>query len=350
MATLAVSATYPTSNEQEKRTMTQQRRRRIGLALALTVATGLAAPSVATAQADAWPSKPIRLIVPFAAGGTSDALARLLGQQLGEALKQTVVVDNRAGAGGVIGADAAAKSAPDGYTLLLGTIASHAINPALQPKMPYDAAKDFAPVFFIGNIANVVLVGAQQPMKNIRELIAAAKSTPGTVAFGSPGAGSSQHLAGEKFRLDAGIELIHVPYKGSGPSVQDLIAGQIPMSIDTALTALPHIASGKIRALAVTTATRAKVLPEVPTLAESGLKGFDVASWQAIFAPAGTPSAIVARLNAELTRIAANTGTAARLYTMGVENVPMTPAQFGAFQRAEMVKWAKIVKDGNVKL
>jgi tripartite-type tricarboxylate transporter receptor subunit TctC len=306
-------------------------------------------PALAFAQ-DAWPSKPIKIIVPFAAGGTSDALARLLGQKLQDVLKQTVIVENRGGAGGVIGADAAAKSPADGYTLLLGTIASHAINPALQPKMPYDAAKDFAPVFFVGNIANVLLVGAQQPIKNVKELIAAAKAKPGTIAFGTPGAGSSQHLSGEKFRLDAGVDLIHVPYKGSGPSVQDLIAGQIPMSFDTALTALPFINSGKIRALAVTTAKRAKVLPDVPTLAESGLKGFDVASWQAIFAPAGTPPPIVKRLNDELTKIVAQTEVAARLYTMGVENVPMTPAQFGDFQRAEMVKWAKIVKDGNVKI
>ena len=317
--------------------------------VATLIALAASVPLHALAQ-DAWPSKPIRIVVPFAAGGTSDALARLLGQKLQDVLKQTVIVDNRAGAGGVIGADVVAKAAPDGYTLLLGTIASHAINPALQPKMPYDSTKDFAPVFFVGNIANVLLVGAQQPYKNAKELIAAAKAKPGTIAFGTPGAGSSQHLSGEKFRLDAGVDLIHVPYKGSGPSVQDLIAGQIPMSFDTALTALPHITSGKIRALAVTTAKRAKVLPDVPTLAESGLKGFDVASWQAIFAPAGTPAPIVKRLNDELTKIVAQTEVAARFYTMGVESLPMTPAQFGEFQRAEVVKWAKIVKDGNVKM
>ena len=317
--------------------------------VATLIALAASVPLHALAQ-DAWPSKPIRIVVPFAAGGTSDALARLLGQKLQDVLKQTVIVDNRAGAGGVIGADVVAKAAPDGYTLLLGTIASHAINPALQPKMPYDSTKDFAPVYFVGNIANVLLVGAQQPYKNAKELIAAAKAKPGTIAFGTPGAGSSQHLSGEKFRLDAGVDLIHVPYKGSGPSVQDLIAGQIPMSFDTALTALPHITSGKIRALAVTTAKRAKVLPDVPTLAESGLKGFDVASWQAIFAPAGTPAPIVKRLNDELTKIVAQTEVAARFYTMGVESLPMTPAQFGEFQRAEVVKWAKIVKDGNVKM
>jgi tripartite-type tricarboxylate transporter receptor subunit TctC len=312
---------------------------------------GLACAAAAPAlwAQDPWPTKTIRIVVPFAAGGTSDALARLLGQKLQDALKQTVIVENKAGAGGVIGADAVAKSAPDGYTLLLGTIASHAINPALQPKMPYDAAKDFVPVFFIGNIANVLLVGANQPYRNVKELIAAAKAKPGTIAYGTPGSGSSQHLSGVKFALDAGVDLVHVPYKGSGPSMQDLLAGQIPMSFETALTALPQINAGKVRALAVTPARRAKVLPDVPTLAESGLKGFDVASWQAFFAPAGTPPAIVKRLNDELTRIVAQTDVAARLFTMGVENVPMTPAQFAEFQRAELAKWAKIVKDGNVK-
>jgi tripartite-type tricarboxylate transporter receptor subunit TctC len=323
-----------------------KRRFLFGTLAALALA---AAVPTARGQDPAWPSKTIKIVVPFAAGGTSDALARLLAEKLQAAWKQPVIVENRAGAGGVIGADVVAKSPPDGYTLLLGTIASHAINPALQPKMPYDAAKDFVPVFFVGNIANVLLVGANQPYKSVKELVAAAKAKPGTIAYGTPGAGSSQHLSGVKFALDAGIELVHVPYKGSGPSMQDLIAGQIPMSFETALVAIPQINAGKVRALAVTPAKRAKVLPEVPTLAESGLKGFDVASWQAIFAPAGTPKPIVDKLNAELTKIVAETPVAARLFTMGVENVPMTPAQFADFQRAELAKWAKIVKDGNVR-
>lgn len=317
--------------------------------LATLAFAALAAASPGLMAQDAWPSRPIRIVVPFAAGGTSDVLARLLGQKLQEQLKQTVIVENKAGAGGVIGADVVAKSPPDGYTFLLGTISSNAINPALQPKMPYDAGRDFAPVFFIGNVANVLLVGAAQPYQNVKDLIAAAKAKPGTIAYGTAGTGSSQHLSGVKFSLDAGIDLVHVPYKGSGPSMQDLIAGQIPMSFETALVALPQINAGKVRALAVTPGKRAKVLPDTPTLAESGLKGFDVASWQALFAPAGTPKAIVDRLNAELTKIVAETQVAARLYTMGVENVPMTPAQFADFNRAELAKWAKIVKDGNVK-
>ena len=305
-------------------------------------------PFGTTAQ-DAWPAKPIKILVPFAVGGTSDSLARILGQKLQEELKQTVVVENKAGAGGMVGADLVAKSAPDGYTLLLGTISSNAINPALQPKIPYDAGKDFVPVFFIGNISNVLLVGASQPYKSVKELIAAAKAKPGTLAFGTAGVGSSQHLSGEKFKIDAGIDILHVPYKGSAPSMQDLLAGQIPMSFETALVALPHITSGKVRALAVTSARRSKVLPDLPTIAESGLPGFDVASWQAIFAPAGTSPAIVKRLNDTLSKIVGETQVAARLYTMGVENVPMTPVQFADFQRKELTKWSKIVKDGNLK-
>jgi len=304
----------------------------------------------AMAQADgAWPAaKPLRIIVPFAPGGTSDILARNLGERLQVALKQTVVVENKAGAGGVIGADSVAKSPGDGYTLLLGTIATHAINPALQPKMPYDSVKDFAPVFLVGNISNVLLVGAAQPYKSAREVIAAAKAKPGDLVFGSPGQGTSQHLSGETLKLMAGIDMTHVPYKGSGPATQDLIAGQIPMTIDTALVALPHIQSGKIRALAVTSGKRTAVLPDVPTLAEAGVPGFDVSSWQAVFAPAGTPPAIVARLNAELTAIAAQPEMKAKLAGLGVDYTVMSPAQFGDFQKVELAKWQKIVKDGKL--
>ncbi|HET7794554.1 MAG TPA: tripartite tricarboxylate transporter substrate binding protein [Rhizobacter sp.] len=324
--------------------------RRTLLACTLAAAAGFATP-LAHAQGDTWPQKqPIKIIVPFAAGGTSDALARLIGERLQESLKQTVIVENRGGAGGMIGTDAAAKSPADGYTIVLGTISSHAIIPAMQKKVPYDAPKDFAPVFFIGNVPNVLLVNAQQPVHSVKELIAAAKAKPGSFSFGTAGTGSSQHLSGEKFKLEAGVDITHVPYKGSGPSMQDLIAGQIPMSFDTALVALPHIKSGKVRALAVTSGKRAKALPDVPTLAESGLKGFDVASWQAFFAPAGTPPAIVARLHDEFTRIAAQTGVAARLQTMGVEPLPMSPAQLGAFQKAEIAKWQKVAKDAGLEL
>ena len=317
----------------------------------LLLATLLAAVGAAPASAQvAWPAKPIKIVVPFAAGGTSDILARMLGEKLQAALEQPVLVDNKAGAGGVIGADSVAKSPPDGSTFLLGTIASHAINPALNPKMPYDAAKDFAPVILLGSISNVLLVGAAQPYRSVQDVIAAAKAKPGSLAFASAGQGSSQHMSGETFKLLAGAELTHVPYKGSAPAIQDVIGGQIPMSFETATVALPYVQSGKVRALAVTSAKRTKVLPDVPTLQEAGVAGFDVASWQAIYAPAGTPPAIVARMNAEIEKIIATPEMKVKMESLGLEHSPNTPAQFADFGRAEIAKWTKIVKDGNVKL
>ena len=314
----------------------------------LASALALAALLPATAFAQEWPAKqPIRIVVPFAAGGTSDILARALGEKLQTALKQTVVIENKAGAGGVIGADAVAKSAPDGYTFLLGTIASHAINPALQPKMPYDAAKDFSSVILLGSISNVLLVGASQPYKSVPDIVAAAKKEP--LPFASAGQGSSQHMSGEMFKLLAGAPLTHVPYKGSAPAVQDVIGGQIPMSFETATVALPHVQSGKVRALAVTSAKRSKVLPDVPTLQEAGIAGFDVASWQAIYAPGGTPPAVVQRMNAEIEKILATPEMKTRMDGLGLDHTPNTPEQFTGFGRSELAKWQKVVKDGNVK-
>lgn len=312
------------------------------------LALAACAPLTALAQ-DAWPSKPIRLVVPFAAGGTSDILARTIGEKLQTVLKQTVIVDNKAGAGGVIGADNVAKSPPDGYTLLLGTIASHAINPALQPKMPYNAATDFAPIILLGSISNVLLVGAGQPFKKVKELIAAAKAKPGEIVFASAGQGSSQHMSGETFKLLAGAELTHVPYKGSAPAIQDVIGGQIPMSFETVTVAMPHIQSGKVRALAVTSASRSPALPNTPTLQEAGVPGFDVASWQALYAPAGTPPAIVTRLNAEVEKILAQPEVKAKMDGLGLVHTANSVDQFTSFGRAELAKWAKVVKDGKVK-
>ncbi|HEX6704490.1 MAG TPA: tripartite tricarboxylate transporter substrate binding protein [Albitalea sp.] len=313
--------------------------------LLLTLAT---AATTAAAQ-DTWPSKPIRIVVPFAAGGTSDIIARTLGDKLQTALKQTVIVDNKAGAGGVIGADSVAKAPGDGHTILLGTIATHAINPALQPKMPYNAAKDFAPVILLGSISNVLLVGSEQPAKNVKDLIAAMKAKPGSFAFASAGQGTSQHLSGETFKLLAGVDITHVPYKGSAPAIQDVIGGQVPMSFETITVAMPHIQGGKVRALAVTSAKRSRALPDVPTLAEAGVPGFDVASWQAIYVPAGTPPAVVQRLNAEIEKIIAMPDVKAKMEGLGLEHQPNTPEQFAAFGRSELAKWAKVVKDGNVQ-
>ncbi|MBC7995141.1 MAG: tripartite tricarboxylate transporter substrate binding protein [Rhizobacter sp.] len=316
--------------------------------LAFTLALSALSCAPAWAQ-DVWPNKPIRLVVPFAAGGTSDILARTIGEKLQTALKQTVVIDNKAGAGGVIGADIVAKAPPDGYTMLIGTISSHAINPALQPKMPYNATTDFAHVILLGSISNVLLVGADQPYKTVKDLITAAKAKPASIAFASAGQGSSQHMSGETFKLLAGAELTHVPYKGSAPAIQDVIGGQVPMSFETVTVALPHIQSGKVRALAVTSAQRSGALPNTPTLQEAGVPGFDVASWQALYMPAGTPPAIVQRMNTEVESILAQPEVKAKMEGLGLVHTANTPEQFGSFGRAEIAKWVKVVKDGKVK-
>ncbi len=315
------------------------------VALLLAATLPLAVPAQET-----WPAKPIRIVVPFAPGGTSDILARVLGERLAAALKQPVVVDNKAGAGGIIGADAVAKSPADGYTFLLGTIATHAINPVLMAKMPYDATRDFAPVILLGSISNVLLVGADQPYQSVRDLIAAAKAKPGDIAFAAAGQGSSQHMSGETFKVLTGVSMTFISYKGSAPAIQDLIGGQVPVSFETVTVALPHVKAGKARALAVTSAKRTRVLPDTPTMQEAGVPGFDVASWQALYAPAGTPPAIVARMNAEIEKILALPDVAARMDGLGLEHSANTPAQFAEFGRAELAKWARIARDGNIKL
>lgn len=317
------------------------------LSAVLAVATAFAAPVHA---ADDWPSaKAITLVVPFAAGGTSDILGRLIAQELGTTLKQTVVVENKGGAGGVLGADAVARAKPDGYTLLLGTIATHAINPSLLPSINYNAAKDFSPVILLGSISNVLLVGANQPYKSVQDVVAAAKANPDTIAFGSAGQGTSQHLSGEVFKQLTGAHLTHVPYRGSAPAISDLIGGQIPSSFETALVALPYVQSGKVRALAVTSAKRTAVLPDVPTMQEAGVPGFDVSSWQAIYAPANTPPAVVEKLNKTIAEIVAKPEVAAKMQGLGLAYTPNTPAEFTAFQSAEQAKWAKIIADGKLK-
>lgn len=331
--------------------MTLVKRSRVRL-LAATAAMMLGAamttPAVATEAAN-WPTQPVKLIVPFAPGGTSDVLAREIAARLQVALKQTVVVDNKAGAGGVLGADSVAKAAPDGYTVLLGTIATHAINPALMPRMPYKADRDFAPVILLGKISNVLLIGPGAQARTVKDIVAAAKAKPGDITFASAGQGTSQHLSGEVFRLMTGADLTHVPYKGSAPAIQDVMGGQVPMSFETVTVALPQIKAGKVKAVAVTSARRSAQLPDVPTLAEAGVPGFDVSSWQALYLPAGTPPAIVAKLNAEVQKIVAQPEVKARMESLGLEYAPNTPAQFTEFQKAEQARWAKVIKDGNVK-
>ena len=315
-------------------------------AITLAVAS---ASGIAAAQ-DKWPSKPITYIVPFPAGGTTDILARLISQKLGPALGTTVIVENRAGAGGNIGSDFVAKAAPDGYTILGGTISSHAINVSLYPKLPYDPVKSFAPVALIGTNTNVLVVGAASPYKTVQELTAAAKAKPGSISFASAGNGTSQHLSGELYKGIAGLDMVHVPYKGSAPAMQDVIGGQVPMMFDTSVVAGPFIESGKVRALAVTSAKRTPQLPNVPTMAESGVSGYDLQSWQAIFAPAGTPTPILQRLQTEVAKIIKSPEIQERLGKLGMEPSAMTAEQFAAFQASEIAKWAKVIKAGNIRI
>lgn len=307
----------------------------------------------ATAQ-NAWPTgKPISYVVPFAAGGTTDTLARLIGQQLGTALGTTVVVENKGGAAGSIGSEAAARSAPDGYTLLGGTVSSHAINISLYPKLGYDPIKSFSPVTLIGTNPVVLVVSAASPYKTLKDVLAAAKGRQGGLSSASAGTGSSQHLAVELLAYKSGVKFTHVPYKGSGPAIQDVISGQVDMMFDTTVVAAPHIQSGKLRAIAVTSPKRLASMPDVPTVAESGvaeLKDFEVQSWQAIFVPAGTPTPVVSRLHDEIRKILAQPDMQARLKGFGMEPADMGVAQIAAFQKAEVDKWAQVIKAANIKV
>ncbi len=316
--------------------------------LLLAAAAPFAAPFAARAQA--WPAKPIRYVVPFAAGGTTDVLARLVGPRLGAALGQTLVVDNKAGAGGVLGADAVAKSPPDGYTLLGSTIATQAINPALNPKIAYNAAKDFVPVTMIGATSNCVVVPAASPFRTIQELIAHARRNPGKLSFSSAGTGTSQHMGGELLKQMAGTFIVHIPYRGSGPAVQDVIAGQVDFGIDTLVATAPHIKSGALRALAVTAGKRVKGFDSIPTLAESGVPGYDVVSWQTVHAPAGTPREIVQRLQGEIAKILQQPDIRQRLDLLGLEPSGMTSEALAAFEAKEREKWARVVKAGGIKI
>jgi tripartite-type tricarboxylate transporter receptor subunit TctC len=315
--------------------------------LLLQLAAAAALPGAARAQA--WPARPIRYVVPFAPGGTTDILARLIGPPLGKVLGQTIVVDNRAGAGGVLGADAVAKSPGDGYTLLGSTISTQAINPALNPKIPYDAAKDFVPVTMIGSTSNAIVVPAASPFKTVQELLAHARKNPGRLSFSSAGTGTSQHMGGELLKQMAGTYIVHIPYRGSGPAVQDVIAGQVDFGIDTLVATSAHIRSGSLRALAVTAGKRVKGFETIPTVAESGVPGYDVVSWQTVHAPAATPRAIVQRVQSEIARILEQPEIRQRLDSLGLEPSGMTSDELLAFETREREKWAKVVKAGGIK-
>lgn len=303
----------------------------------------LLAVPVSFAFAQAYPSKPVRVIAPFPAGGGTDLFARAVAQKLTSALGQTFVVDNRSGAGGMIGADLIAKSPPDGYSLLITSSSTHSINPHLTRKMPYDAIRDFVPVINIASAPNVLVVHPSVPAKSVKEFIALAKSRPGALNYASNGTGTLSHLTGEMFKLQAGISLIHIPYKGGPPAVIDLVAGQVSALFAAAPTVFPQVRAGKLRAIAMTGPKRSAALPDLPAVAET-LPGFDSVQWWAMFAPAGTAGDVVDRLNSEVSRIITDVDVKARFAAEGAEPAGGSPREFAAFVRADYEKWGKVVK------
>ncbi len=319
----------------------------------LVCATGLALASALMHQAwaQAWPEKAIRLIVPFPPGGGTDVMSRLIAEKLGPALNTAVVVDNRPGAGGNIGIDAAAKSAPDGYTLAMGQTSNLAINPTLYGKLTFNPLKDFTPVVLVATQPMVVIVANAAPWKTLGEMVAAAKAKPGALTMASAGNGTVGHLAGEMFARQAAIEFIHVPYKGASPALTDLMGGQVSLFFASAGAIAPQLAAGgKVRGLAVTSAKRLAKLPDIPTIAESGYPGFEATDWKGLVAPAGTPAAVVNRLNAEVVKILQSREALDRLATDGSEPIGGSPEYFAAFLKAQDTKWAKIVKESGAKV
>jgi tripartite-type tricarboxylate transporter receptor subunit TctC len=309
----------------------------------LAVLAGTAAHFPLLAFGQAWPSRPIHLIVPYAAGGPVDLSARLVAPKLQEALGQPVVVENKTGAGGNIGADFVAKSAPDGYTLVMGAIATHAINPALYPKLPYDPVRDFRHIALLVQVPNVLVVNNDVPTRNVAEFLAYAKANPGKLDFASGSTGSTGHLAGELFKQMTGTYMVHIPYKGSAPATLDLLSGRVQLMFDNLASALPNIQAGKVRALAVTTLKRTSFLKDTPTLDESGLKGFDMTTWWGVMAPARTPEAVVERIASEMQKIIPELKD--RLAAMGSEAPTVhTPAQFTAFVQRELKTYSDLVK------
>ena len=301
------------------------------------------------AAAQAWPTKPIRLVVPFPPGGAVDFYARVVQQPLSEVLGQTVVIDNKAGASGMVGAEAVAKAPPDGYTLLLGNIASLAINVGIYPKMPYDPLKDFTPIVRTVDVNYVLVVHPSVPVKSVPELVAYAKANPGKLSYGSAGSGSLPHLGTELFKAQTGTDMVHVPYKGGGPMVTDLLGGSVQVVIGDQANLMPHVQSGKLRALAVATPKRSPNAPDLPTIAETGLAGYDATAWQGLVGPAGMPLDVVKRLNEAFNKVMAMPAVREKLVGGGLEPVGGTPEQFGRFIGSEIAKWAKIAKDVGAK-
>jgi tripartite-type tricarboxylate transporter receptor subunit TctC len=316
---------------------------RIALLLALCCA---ALPAVA----QPYPSKPVRMIVPYPPGGGNDTLARLFAAKLSDRMGQQFVVENRPGAGAMIGTEAAAKSAPDGYTILLSSIATHALSPNLYSRVPYDPVKDFAPITLLGIAPTVLVVNSDLPAQSLSELIAAAKARPASLAYASGGNGTPPHINAEVFKSVAGVDLLHVAYKGGGPALTDLIAGRVHVMLDTAASAMPHVRAGKLRALAISAPRRSGEYPELPTFAEAGLPQYDTNAWYSMHAPAGTSAEIVRRLNGELVTILKDPDIRARFKQLSTDPVGNSPEEFAAFVKAELDKYARIIKAAGIKL
>jgi tripartite-type tricarboxylate transporter receptor subunit TctC len=314
----------------------------------LAIVLAALAPSPVLAQAT-YPNKPVRLVVPFPAGGTTDLLARAAAQKLSEAWGQQVIVDNRPGAAGNIGAELVSKAAPDGYTLLMGTVGTHAINPSLYAKMPYDHVKDFAPVILVAGVPNVLVVNPGLPVNSVTELIAYAKANPGKLNFASSGSGTSIHLSGELFKTMTGVQMTHVPYKGSAPALTDLMGGQVQLMFDNLPSSLAFIKAGKLRALGVTSAARAAALPDTPTVADT-VPGFEASSWFGILAPTGTPRDVVMKINAETAKWLASPDAKEKLAGQGANVAGGSPDVFAKHIQVETAKWAKVVKESGAKV
>jgi tripartite-type tricarboxylate transporter receptor subunit TctC len=320
---------------------------KISMQCAVTVLLAATTGACLAQEAPSYPTKPIRLIIALAPGGGVDTSGRLLGQKFTEAWGQQVVAENRAGAGGTIATELVARAAPDGYTLLMQSM-SHAITPALY-KLPYDSIRDFAPVSLFVQSPSVLAVHPSLPVKSVKELIAFAKARPNEILFSSSGSGSGQHLAMELLNRLAGLQLVHVPYKGTAPSILDLVAGRVSITSASAISTMPHVRSGKLRALAVSSAKRSPSVPELPTVAEAGVPGFAVDQWYALFAPAGTPKEVVAKLYGEVAKTVANPQTRERLLSMGLDPVGMPPDEFTPYLKAETEKWGKLVREAGIR-
>ena len=323
-----------------------RRRRRLAAALPFSALGALAGP--ARAQSGRWPDKPIRFIVPYPPGGGTDVIARIVQERFGAALGQPILIDNRGGAAGSLGTDVAAKAASDGYTVLF-TLSSHTINPFIYPRLPFDTKKDFEPVGTVASLPQILVANTQFPASNVAELTALAKSKPGTLAFASVGNGSPGHLAGELYKLRTGTQLIHVPYRGGGPAITDVIAGQVPLLWVSIPAAAQFVKTGRLKALAVSTVKRSAAFPDVPTMQEAGIANFEVDSWYAMFVPARTPRPFIEKLNKALNTVIRERDIQVKLLAQGSEGVGGTPEALGKVVDVELVRWAKLVKDAGIK-